>query len=40
VGAGHDRQNRKQQDVRQLIDFAFGTPWIRDCREVRKKPFK
>src|SRR6266436_1030446 len=36
IGSAHDRQYRKQQDVRQLIKFAFGAPWIGDCREARK----
>ena len=40
VGAAHDRQNGKQQDVRQLIEFAFGTPWIGDCRELRQETFE
>jgi len=40
VGAAHDRQNGKQQDVRQLIEFAFGAPWIGDRREVRQKTFE
>jgi hypothetical protein len=40
VGAAHDRQNGKQQDVRQLIEFAFGAPWIGDCREVRQETFE
>ena len=39
-GAAHDRQNGKQQDVRQLIEFAFGAPWIGDCREVRQETFE
>jgi hypothetical protein len=38
--AAHDRQNGKQQDVRQLIEFAFGAPWIGDCREVRQETFE
>jgi hypothetical protein len=28
VGATHDRQNGKQQHVRQLIELAFGAPRI------------
>jgi hypothetical protein len=26
--------------VRQLIEFAFGAPWIGDCREVRQETFE
>jgi hypothetical protein len=37
VCAAHDREDRKQQDVRQLIELAFGAPWIADCREERKE---
>jgi len=33
VGAGHDRQDRKQQDIALLVPFALGTPWIRDRSE-------
>ncbi len=40
IGAAHDRQYGKQQDVRQLIKFAFGAPWIGDCREARKEMFE
>jgi hypothetical protein len=40
IGAAHNRQNGKQQDMRQLIKFAFGAPWIGDCRKTQKKTFE
>src|ERR1017187_7491340 len=40
VGSAHNCQNGKQQDVRQLIEFAFGAPWIGDRREEREKAFE
>ncbi len=40
VGAAHNRQNGKQQDVWQLIKFAFGPPRVGDCREERKETFE
>ena len=31
VGTAHNRENGKQQDMRQLVKFAFGAPRIGDC---------
>ena len=39
IRAAYDRENRKQQDVRQLIEFALGATRVGDCREERKKTF-
>src|SRR5664280_2250112 len=40
IRAAYNRENGKQQDVRQLIKFAFSATWVRDCREERKKTFE
>lgn len=40
ISAAHDREYGKQQDVRQLVKFAFGPPWIGDCRKARKEMFE
>ena len=37
VGSAHDRENGKQQYVRQPIEFAFGAPRIGDCGEQRQE---
>ena len=40
VGTGHNRENGKQQDMRQLVKFAFGAPRIGDCCELREEMFE
>jgi hypothetical protein len=37
IGAGHNRQNGKQQNMRQLIKFTFSAARIRDRGKMRKK---
>jgi hypothetical protein len=36
VSAGHDRQDRKQQNITLLVALAFSTPWIGDHLEPRQ----
>ena len=40
VRSCHNRQNRKEQNVRQLIEFALGAAWVGDRCEQRKKTFE
>ena len=40
VGTAHNRENGKQQDMRQLVKFAFGAPRIGDCCELREEMFE
>ena len=40
VGAAHNRQNGKQQDVRQLVEFPFRAPGIGNHRQQRKETFE
>jgi hypothetical protein len=37
IGAGHNRQNGKEQNMRQLIKLTFGAARIGDGGEMRKK---
>jgi hypothetical protein len=37
VGSRHNRQNGKQQNIRQLIEFALSAARVADRPEVRKK---
>ncbi len=37
VGSRHNRQNGKQQNIRQLIELALSAAWVADRPEVRKK---
>ena len=39
VGAAHDRQDGKQQHVRQLIELALGAPRIGNPRQQREETF-
>jgi hypothetical protein len=40
VGTAHNRENGKQQDMRQLVKFAFGASRIGDCCELREEMFE
>lgn len=40
VGSAYNRQNGKQQYVRQLIELAFSASWIADPRELREEAFE
>ena len=40
VGAAHDRQDGKQQHVRQLIELALGAPRIGNPRQQREETFE
>ena len=40
IRAAHDRENGKQQHVRQLVDFALGGTRVVDRDEQRKKRFQ
>src|ERR1700675_3081255 len=37
IGSSHNRQNGKQQNIRQLIEFTLGAARVTDHPEVRKK---
>src|ERR1700674_325332 len=37
IGSSHNRQNGKQQNIRQLIEFTLGAARVADHPEVRKK---
>jgi hypothetical protein len=40
VGTAHNLENGKQQDMRQLVKFAFGASRIGDCCELREEMFE
>jgi len=40
LAPAHNRENGKQQDMRQLVKFAFGAPRIGDCCELREEMFE
>jgi hypothetical protein len=40
IGAANHRENRKQQHVRQPVQFAFGPTRVADSRKQRKQGFE